>query len=104
MLEWNVWWHSFNSKEIKTYNVFDHWGFMEDLKKNYKKNKKNKDAFLEKLRTDVMYWYWSKCEWEIVLAPWVGKADEIKIDVYDQLKINWDKFCEYVWENRGELK
>lgn len=45
----------------------------------------------------MKYYFWSKCEWEIIICPWVGKADDIKIDVYDQLMLNWDKFVDYVW-------
>ena len=33
-----------------------------------------------------------------------GTAVEEKIDVYDQLAFNWDKFSEYVWENAPLLR
>lgn len=44
-----------------------------------------------------MYYFWSKTEWEVIVSPWVGKGGDEKIDVYDQLKLNWDKFVDYVW-------
>lgn len=50
--------------------------------------------------------YWSKCEWEIILSPWPPRDGEqdIKVDVYDQIKINWDHFVDYVWNERKNIK
>lgn len=32
------------------------------------------------------------------MKPWVGDSKiEKKIDVYDQIKLNWDKFLEYAY-------
>ena len=36
-LTWNVIYHSVNEDRIKTFNIFDHGGFHEDLKKLYRK-------------------------------------------------------------------
>lgn len=52
--------------------------------------------------SEWMYYFWSKCEWEVLLTSWVhgGRDDapELKIDVYYQLKMNWDHFVDYVWQ------
>ena len=32
-MEWNVYYHSINSKEIKTFNIFNHGGFNQDVEK-----------------------------------------------------------------------
>lgn len=103
-LEWNVIEYNINSRSLDVYNVFWHFGFLNDTKKNAKKNKDNKEEFLSNLKRDAMYYFWSKCEWEIVVSSWpTGDAEE-KIDVYDQLAFNWDKFSEYVWENAPLLR
>ena len=112
MLKWYAYYESWNDREIKPFNIFDHGGVMEDLRKAAKKVHiredipEEKKAFLEHLRRSIMYYYWSKCEWEIVLTPWIAtdKVQDIKIDVYDQIMLNWDIFSEYVWSNRRELK
>lgn len=104
MLEWNVYYHDFNRKEINVFNVFNHWSFHEDCKKNAKKNSKDYEAFCEQLRKDAMYRFWSKCEYEILLTPWVGRAETLKIDIYDQLRLNWEQFCKYTWEHGVELR
>ena len=84
-LVWNVIYHSVNEDKIKTFNVFNHGGFREDLKKLYKKYPE-KEEFAEELRRSLMYYFWCKCEWEIIIGPWCGGRDtkEIKVDVYWQ--------------------
>lgn len=112
MLKWYAYYESWNDHEIKPFNIFDHGGVMEDLRKAAKKVHiredipEEKEEFLKILKRDLKYYYWSKCEWEIVLTPWVGsgKTKDIKIDVWDQIEMNWDIFSEYVWQNRKELK
>ena len=106
MLEWYAYYHEWNGNKIEPFNVFDHGSFYDDCKKNARKNIHDYDAFCEQLRRDAMYRYWSKCEWEIVLAPWISRGDtkEVKIDVYNQLRLNWDSFCKYTWEHGAELR
>lgn len=105
MLEWYVFISNFNTRKIETYNIFDHYRFFEDCKKNAKKNIHDYDNFCKTLKRDLMYYFWSKCEWEIILNDWPtsGKCEE-KIDVYDQIKINWKTFCDYVWSHGAELR
>lgn len=55
--------------------------------------------FSDKLQGVTMYYFWSKCEWETVIHPWVGDEKAAKkIDVFWQLQNNWDRFVEYLWE------
>ena len=105
-LTWNVYVSDFNRKIITSHNIFNHGGFVEDCQKAYKKHKDDRDAFLEEVRRSLMYWYWSKCEWEIIIDHWPHRdnAREEKIDVYDQVMLNWPVFSEYVWNNRDEFK
>ena len=95
-MKWNVYWHDFNAKKIKTYNIFDHWKFKEDVERDLERYK-NREDFADALKSHLRYWFWSKTEWEILISPWVGKADTIKIDVYDQVMLNWDTFVDYCW-------
>lgn len=97
-LEWYVYADNINRKTFEHFNVFDHYRFSEDTKKNFKKNKDNFEEFKENLRRDLMYYFWSKCEWEIILSSWVGKSEEKKIDVFDQIEPNLEIFTKYVWD------
>ena len=107
MLKYNVWIYNINRQKMKVFNVFEHYGFLRGIKNILlEKNSSIKD-FSEQLKTEAMYYFWAKAEWEIVIQPWCGcqdveKAAE-KIDVYDQLIINWDTFVKYIWDNKQEV-
>ena len=142
-MKWNVYIYNINKNKIELFNIFDHIGFLEDVKKDIKKYK-NKEEFEDKLKRELFYYFWSKCEWELIieitkdnhilLSPWCGcrnpeeakvditnKSDfdwrsfanehtkkqiygnEAKIDVFDQVMMNFDVFVDYVWKNRKEI-
>lgn len=103
MLEWNVYVNYFNDRKIKPYNVFDHYSFTEDLKKIARKYGKDKAEFADQVRSSVMYYFWSKAEWEIILST-LSQSHERKIDVHDQIVMNWERFINYLWEHKAELK
>ena len=67
-LEWNVFYHDMNKQKITTLNIFDHWRFAEDVQKSLKKFK-DKDEFAAKLRSDLIYYFWCKSEYETVISP-----------------------------------
>lgn len=164
MLQWHVYNQDINKHEIKPYNVFNHGGFIKglnqmfkDIKKegkkyleehgygmdNYKwstrdENKYNKymESFVDEyLRKECGYYFWSKCECEVVITSWptyitlgeyyridkelanyIKEYDKVplalnvcpeigeKIDIYDQLRLNWDAFKRYVLEHEKEIK
>lgn len=97
---WNVYVENFNKKEIEVYNIFDHVSFDNGVKKAYKQHKDDFDAFAESVKRELMYYFWSKCEWEIILSDWPpsGKFDVKKVSVYDQIMLNWETFIHYVWD------
>lgn len=119
-LEWNVFRYDFNGKEIIDYNVFNHYGFAQDIKELLSK-KLTKEQFSEEAKHDAMYHFWSRCEYETVITSWppyitseekeriiadtspypnVCPAVGEKIDVYRQLEMNWDRFVDYVWRSK----
>lgn len=49
-----------------------------------------------------MYYFWAKCEYEVIVSGWPPReGSDRKIDIYTQLKENWDIFKELVFR---ELK
>ena len=129
-LEYYVYHNDFNKKTIEKFNVFNHGRFLEDVKKDLKKCK-TKEEFAEELRRHLMYYYWSKCEWEVVVTSWVphitvSELDRLnkerektiekygrepyrlyvnpdvgeKIDVYEQVMLNFEVFADYVWSHK----
>lgn len=56
----------------------------------------------ERLDKMCMYYFWSKCEYEVIVSAWPPRdGSEEKIDIYAQLRANWDIFKELVFR---ELK
>ena len=96
-IEWYVYYYDVNRKKINTYNIFEHSSFKKEFSVLLKCDL-TKEVFADQLRHILMYYFWSKCEWETVLKPWVGDMNiGKKIDVYDQIMLNWDKFVEYAY-------
>lgn len=101
---WNVYYHNPNKDQIIPYNVFAHGGIRKDIY-NAVKQEKNKEEFAEILRKSLMYYYWSRAEWEVIISPWCGgrNTKKIKVDVFDQVLMNWDLFLDYTWNNRKDI-
>ena len=124
---WNVYYRDINTRQIKVWNIFNHSSFREEVI-NLKKKKLQKWEFAKRLERKVLYYFWSKFEWEIVLTsfpPYIDKKelDRLnseyenfntmyghyplridvcpetyeKIDIYEQVHLNWDVFVNYVW-------
>ena len=105
-MEWNVYTYNCNARRVEPYNIFNHYSFIKDCQKALKEFKDDKGQFIESIRRSLMYYYWSKCEWEIVISDFPPHQDFSgkKVDVYDQIRMNWDSFVEYLWIHRDELK
>jgi hypothetical protein len=109
-LEWNVYYYSINENEIKRFNVFDHCGFYNNLikiKKKYCKYNKvvNEPEFRRELLNTIFGCFCGKSEYEIIVSPLLGPKDKsLKIDIYDQIMLNFDKFYQYIADNLAEIK
>ena len=68
-LEYYVYYYNFNSHLIKKFNIFNHGRFLEDVMKDLRECETKKE-FAEKLHKDLIYYFWSKAEWEVVITPW----------------------------------
>ena len=100
-LKWFVFIEDINSKRIKVYNIFEHKDFVEDCAdawEDYINEHRDFSKFKKDIESNLMYYFWSKCEWEIVLSdfPPSDSFQKKKIDVYQQIKINWDIFIDYL--------
>ena len=82
------------------------------------------NIFPQEIDWKLSYYFWAKCEWETVLVQWptfIEKEEAYrcvkefeegrskyrttvcldpaeKIDVYDQVKLNFDVFLDYLWK------
>lgn len=103
VIEWYVYYHDSNAQKIIPWNVFNHGSFKNEVDKLLKE-KVTKEEFIAKLKRQLVYYFWSKCQYEIILSPWTGRANNIKIDIYDQIMMNFDRFVDYVWSNKEVTK
>ena len=105
MLTWNVYLDDFNNRRIRTLNIFQHESFLDGCRKAAKKYADDKTGFEAQIEKLLKYYFWSKCEYEIVLDAWPPspRFHPEKVDVYDQVKLNWPVFISWLWSNREAL-
>ena len=91
-----------NKQVIEDYDVLK---YFEDSIKKLKKKHPHKDHFANALRSQMMYRYWSRCEYELIieiednriyLIPWSGcyYPEQVKVDVTDRTDFDWKGFVE----------
>ena len=115
-LSWNVYYHNVNSEKIETYNVLKNNTYLMKMVKEYK----DKDEFAKALRGEMIYHFWCRCEWELIveiaednhiyLYPWAGcrKPEEARIDVTDNADFDWRGFAELhigkqIYKNKAKI-
>lgn len=121
MLSWNVYLEDFNRKEIVVYDIFKG-KYFEGIAKDIKERVSSKELFAEEFRLKLMHRFWSRSEYEVVITSWppyvhqeeierlanedvkyyrtnVNLSVGRKIDIYDQIMLNWQQFIDYVWNN-----
>ena len=124
-LEWNVFFEDVNAKQIIKFNIFNHRDFCESVEKILKMKISRAD-FAKRIERELMYYFWSKSEYEIVLTSWppyisedernrinqeaalreskgwgnnahnVNLTVRKKVDIYEQVMLNFDKFIDYL--------
>ena len=129
---WNVYCESFNNSSIIKYNIFNHKGFAKDVNELIKENTTKDEfaeqlkrslryyfwskseyevvitswpvyiyrSELDRLNTEYQEYNnkWGHYPYDINIVPNVGK----KIDIYNQVMLNWEQFVDYVWSNKDE--
>jgi hypothetical protein len=92
-MKFNVIVYDFNSKEFKSYDVIPY--FLNCYKKERPKPKtlkEIKDFIIRKSQ----YMFWSRCEWEILLAPWpygsFNIKEQLKTFVKDNPELNLEDY------------
>ena len=120
MLSWNVLYEDFNKKEIVYYDIFKG-GYFEGIARDLKEQVSSKELFAEEFRIKLMSMFWARSEYEVVVTSWPPYIDKEeldrlnqedikyrtdvnltvgrKIDIFEQLKMNWQQFIDYVWNN-----
>lgn len=103
-LEWYAFRYEWNKHKLVFTNVL--YGMEEEIAKKIRKSKKDNykpvydyDTFKEYIKGELMYYYWSKAEHEVIIADLFDNKDEAKWEKHDiwwQLEPNLDRICEYI--------
>ena len=95
---YNVWIWGFNTDSLESYDVVPR--FVESIKQYIKPKNlpKTKEALDEILESDARYYFWSKCEYEMIIHGWPKQKNNYKASVYQQLRLNWPIFLDFFWE------
>lgn len=98
-LVWNVYRQSRDGTRFEAFNIFDHSSFRESVMKTIRKYRRSETRaeFVEEIKGDLMYYFWCKSEYELILRQWVGRECEQKVDIFSQVYLNWDRFIDYLW-------
>lgn len=116
-LSWLTVYYDCNANKITYYDVLK---YREDFVKKLKKKCATKEEFAEKMRREMMYYYWSKAEVETIieidddnhiwLGPLVGFRDpeNVRIDVTDRTDFDWKGFAakhigSQIYKNRAKI-
>lgn len=87
MKSFNVIWYDFNGKTFKPYNVIPY--FVDEYERA-KKKPKTFDEFKEFIKSNSMYMYWSRCQYEMILSDWPSSGVQEKWDIHKQIMMNLD--------------
>lgn len=120
-LTWNAYIEDRNANTIKVFNIFNIFRFISGVIKANNKYK-NDFEFLKEVRSSLMYAFGSKSEYEVIITSWPPYIEKEeferltkedikyrtwlnlsmgeKIDIYNQVMINWEAFKLYLLTNR----
>lgn len=94
---WNVWNWSFNHDDLETYDVGYRFVLAVDQARpgELPTTLEELDGFL---LSEARYCFWAKCEYEMIVTGWPQQKNERKVDIYGQLRLNWDRFVSAFWD------
>lgn len=89
-----------NTRQFEFYDVMPY--FVRCYDDTKKENRpKTYEEFKEFVQGWSRYMYWARCQYELVLKPWVGHDKEQKVDVHWQLMHNLDLVTSILMLNLG---
>lgn len=96
-MQYYVLYHDFDAKHIEKFDIFKHGGFkksVEELKEKYLEDK-NRDDLIKGLDSELRYYFWAKCEYEIFCCGWF----DWKVDKDEEY---YPDFCYYFDNENGD--
>lgn len=91
--------YNINKKEFEPYDVMPYLIEEYKSKKKKKKHPTSFEEFKEFIVQASMYMYWSRCQYELILASWPNEDKKEKIDIHNQIMMNIDRITEVLMDN-----
>ena len=129
-LQWNVYYENINARKIQIFNVFDHGRFKKETEENLDRSATKEEFSKKMRTTTMYYYWskaeWEivLCPWvphidkkeferlseeyekesqkrgETPKILYVNPLHGEKIDVFEQLNLNWEIFIDYIWNKK----
>ena len=105
-LEWYAFREDSNTRKLTRFNILNDYRVDEIMKRIKKEKATTYEGIKSIIRRELMYYYWSKCEHEVLVSGLFDTdLDEAeKIDVWYQLEPNLDRIVEYFIANKLKKK
>ena len=95
-MEWYVLNYDFNKKKVETFNIFRNAVFVKNVQELIN-NYLTFDDFVEKLKNEIKYNFWSRREYEISVGDAFCKEEELeKWDIANQVLPNIEILANYI--------
>lgn len=101
-MKWNVYRYDSNRHNMVVWNIFNHSGFRNDVQQALHNQSISDEEFEEVIQRSLQYFFWSRCEYEVLLASWPSEEISEKTDIFQQVMINWEHFIAYLKQLKGE--
>lgn len=93
----------FNTDNLVEYDVLP---YFRNCYNNLNKSKRPSTAeeWKEFVKGNGMYMFWSRCQYEIIVTGWPQQKNEVKVDVWQQIKMNMDLIVKILMEEFDKKK
>lgn len=85
----------YSGNDLHYYNIFNSVKVEKELI-SIKEDHPPHEELVERLTSIFMYCFWSKAEYELVIAPWIGRGEDELVDVWDQIYPNLELIVKMV--------
>lgn len=90
----------YDNGRARAYNVFNNISFNKAVQEEIMSVPELTFEFIEQRVKELAQWqFWSRCEYEFLVTGWPPSTHDkpYKLDVYEQLRMNWDQFINYIY-------
>lgn len=98
MLKWNT--ILYNNGKLEYFNIFRNILFREAIEEIFRISEQSREVIEDQVKRKAQWQFWSRCEYEVIISEWPPnpKDNDYKLDVFEQLEANWERFIDYIYD------